>query len=97
MYKRGDSDWVSIDPYCFIKPIIKEEEDSKGFNLLSSESSFKGRLDKVGIVAYPSKELTSQGVKKGDKVRFSKNSEYEFEVEGELYYKMSTKDVLAVI
>ena len=95
MYKR-DGDWISIDPYCFIRP-VEQELDEEGFNLSLSESSYKGKIKNVGIIEYPNKALLEQGVKKGDKVVFSKNSEYEFTIDGVLYYKMSTKDVLAVL
>lgn len=94
MYKR-DSDWNSIDPYCFVEPIVKELED--GFSLQPSEDTYKGRLKNEGIITYLNKELASQGVKSGDRVKFSKNSEYEFMIDNKLYYKMSTKDILAVI
>ena len=91
MYKR-DGDWMAIDPYCFVKPIQHTEED-----LWSEVPVYKGRLHKVGVMAYPNRELMEQGVKAGDTIRFSDYSEYEFVIGGELYYKMSTKDVLAVI
>ena len=94
MYKR-DSDWEAINPYCFVEPIEKEEEE--GFSLSLAESSYKGRLDKEGIVAYLNDDLRSQGVQKGDRIKFSAYSEYEFKIDGKLYYKMSTKDVLAVL
>lgn len=93
MYKRGDSDWEALDPYCFIKPIKAEEDTSliKGVRDLH-----KGNLPHIGIIVYPNKEMAEKGLKKGDKVAFSKYSEYEFELNGEILYKMSTNDILAV-
>ena len=93
MYKRGDSGWKAIDPYCFIKPIKKEELNTV---LLTEEESFdhKGNVKHHGIVVYPNKEMIEKGIKKGDKVIFSTWSEYEFEINGEILYKMSTKDIL---
>lgn len=95
MFKRDDSDWQPILPFCFVEPIKKEK--GEGFNLSLTESSYKGRLDKIGIITYPNDELIAQGVKEGDRVLFSRFSEYEFNIDGKLYYKMSTKDVLAVL
>lgn len=94
MYKR-DSDWIAIDPYCFVEPIIKKSEE--GFSLQPSEDTYKGYLKNEGIITYLNKELTLQGLKRGDRVKFSKNSEYEFNIDSKLYYKMSTKDILAVL
>ena len=92
MYKRGDSGWKTLSPFCFVEPIIKEEKE--GFDLSLTESTFKGRLKRVGKIKYPNDELIAQGIQEGDKVLFTKNSEYEFEIDGTIYYKMSTKDIL---
>jgi co-chaperonin GroES (HSP10) len=93
MYKR-DSDWISLDPYVFVKPIPSREEEGL---LVGIKKEYKGREHQKGIIGFSNKELRSQGVVEGDEVAFSKNSEYEFYIEGELYYKMRTKDILAVI
>lgn len=90
-----DSDWRAMNPYCFVKPIDKEEE--QGFSLSLSEGSYKGKQRGVGIMCYPNEDLTAQGIKIGDKVKFTENSEYEFNIDGVLYYKMSTRDITAVI
>jgi len=37
---------------------------------------------------YPNKYLMSKGIKKGDKVSFQPESEYEFEVNGEKLYRI---------
>lgn len=95
MYKRDESDWVSIDPYCFLKPISAEE--SEGFALSIAEGSYKGMKYNVGTMWYPNKHLSQQGAVRGDKVAFREYSEYEFWIDGELYYKMSTSDVLGRI
>ena len=94
MYKR-DSDWIAINPYCFVKP-IEAVVNNLQFDL-TTEESYKGRLDKKGILSFINKDMEAQGMKQGEMVLFSKNSEYEFTIDGELYYKMSTKDILAVI
>lgn len=94
MFKRG-GEWKALDPYCFVEPI--DEESDKGFSLSLQESSYKGKKKGVGIMRYPNEDLTAQGVKTGDKVKFTPNSEYEFNIDGVLYYKMSTRDIIAVI
>ena len=97
-YKR-DGKWNALDPFVFVKP-IKYKTYEKGSSLLvvsMKESSHKGYVKRRGVMCFPNKELQSYGVKEGDVITFSADSEYEFEIEGEIYYKMMTKDVLAVI
>ncbi len=96
MFKRGDSDWKSIDPFCFVEPIISEEEDSF-FSLSVNDNLYKGRVHMEGILTYPNKALIEQGVKSGDHIMFSRDSEYEFVIDNKLYYKMSTKDIIAIL
>jgi hypothetical protein len=93
MYKR-DSDWICLEPYVFIQPIPLREEETL---LLGIKEEHKGMEHQKGLVAFNNKDLIDQGVKVGDEVAFSKNSEYEFDVDGKLYYKMKTRDILAVI
>ena len=76
MYKQNDQ-WICHDRYCFVKPVPVEE-------------SFIMKLGKeeplVGIMKYPNKYLSSQGVESGDKISFKPNSEYEFTVDDEKLY-----------
>lgn len=90
MYKR-DEDWLAIDPYCFVEPIVKEKVE--GFDLSAAESTHKGRIPLKGILSFPNKSLIEQGAKKGDIVVFKKNSEYEFNIGGKIYYKMRSKNI----
>ena len=91
MYRR-DGEWHPLDPYCFVKPI--RGVDREGF---SYKNGYKGNLDHVGEIIVVNKSLEQQGVKKGDIVAFSRDSEYEFNIDGDLLYKMSTKDILAIL
>ena len=96
MYRRDGSDWVALEPYCFVKPIEQKKEDTF-FDLSLEDDSYKGRLHKHGIMSYPNKGLIEQGIEVGDTIIFSDYSEYEFKVEGELYYKMATKDIIGKV
>lgn len=94
MYRRNGSDWVSLSPYCFVEP-IKEETSSDNYLLSHQEhqnKTHKGYKKLTGILRYPCKELMSE---KDAVIIFSEYSEYEFIIDGKLYYKMSTKDILA--
>lgn len=98
-YKRGDGEWEALDPFCFVKPIEleKEEELKSGIILMpTSKDSFKGRENGVGILRYGNRELEEQeDIHPGDRVHFEPFSEHEFEIDGELLYKMRTSDILA--
>ena len=78
LYKK-DSEWISHDRYCFVKPVEKEESF---ISKLGTEEPL------VGIMKYPNKYLSSQGVNKGDKISFKPESEYEFMVDDEKLYRM---------
>lgn len=96
MYKRNSGDWISLSPYCFVKPIEQEKEEAR-FILSDSEhekETHKGFKKLQGIMKYPCKELIEL---KGLKIAFSEYSEYEFIIDGELLYKMSINDILAQI
>lgn len=91
MYKR-EGIWIPLDPYCFVKPIPEVTRED-----LILYTGYKGNVNHVGEMMYPNDGLKKQGVKKGDVVSFSRDSEYEFNIDGDLLYKMSTKDILAIL
>jgi hypothetical protein len=78
MYKsRGV--WNAYDRYCFVKPIPATESYIK--KPISEEPL-------VGIMKYPNRYLSKQGIKEGDMVCFTPDSEYEFTVDEEKLYRM---------
>lgn len=78
LYKKG-STWNAYDRYCFVKPIPAIESYIK--KPFSQEPL-------MGIMKYPNEYLKSKGVKEGDGVCFTPDSEYEFEVDGEKLYRI---------
>jgi len=99
MYKRGDADWQSLDPYCFVKPIQITEKKQNGLFLTTNTDTlgYKGNVENRGIMKYCNKELESYGVKVGDEIVFSRDSEYEFEIDGEIYYRIKSNNILATV
>ena len=98
MYKRDGGDWQAIRPYVFVKPVEFEDRVENGVTITANDkNSYKGRKRLRGIIKFPNDELLAQGVKVGDEIVFSYYSEYEFNINGETLYKMSTKDILAVL
>ena len=68
--------------YCFVKP-IKEIKDL--YN--------KKEKDYFGILKHSNKSLERVGLKPGDLVVFTPNSEFEFIIEGERLYCMKSNDI----
>jgi len=78
MYKN-DNGWNAYDRYCFVEPIKKEDS-------VIYKNSIEEPL--IGIMRYPNEYLTSMGLKPGDRVSFTPESEYEFTVDDEKLYRV---------
>jgi hypothetical protein len=78
MFKKNEQ-WHSYDRYCFVKPISATESYIK--KPFSEEPL-------MGIMKYPNEYLLSKGIKAGDSICFTPDSEYEFDVDGEKLYRM---------
>lgn len=77
MYHDG-TQWNAHDRYCFVSPISSEE----CYIQKPTHEPLMGRME------YPNNYLESKGVKKGTLVTFAPDSEYEFDVEGEMMYRI---------
>ena len=81
LYKRYCC-WVANEGYCFVKPIKAKDPLS---------------VDKteplVGILKYPDTLLRDSGLKAKDLVGFKPNTEYEFIIDGELYYRIFSNSI----
>jgi hypothetical protein len=78
MYKQ-EGKWNAYDRFCFVKPIPTTQSYIK--KPFTNEPL-------VGIMKYPNQYLIDKGIKEGDMVCFSPDSEYEFTVDGEKLYRM---------
>lgn len=81
LYKQN-SKWLAPEGYCFIKPI-------KSNNIFSSNKE----KPLVGIIKYLNNHLKENGIKKGDMVGFTPRSEYEFLIENERLYRVTTDSI----
>ena len=68
--------------YCFVKPI-----KNKSFLTTSKEK------EHFGILKYSNSSLEAVGIKPGELVVFTPNSEFEFIIEGERLYCMKSNDI----
>jgi hypothetical protein len=87
-YKR-DGKWNMIEKYCMVKPI--ETIKRKGFEKNIQEEPL------IGEMRYVNKYLQSKGVKEGDRVLFTPDSEYEFRIDGERLYRMYDSSIAAIL
>ena len=87
MYKQ-DNVWKAHGKYCFVKPIKTEE------SLILKNTKYEPL---VGYIKYSNKQLEKKGIKEGDKIIFRPESEYEFNVDDELLYRMFTDNITTVI
>jgi len=78
MYHDG-TQWHAYDRYCFVASI--PTEDCFLYKPFSKEPL-------MGEMRYANDYLKKNGVGEGDKVSFTPNSEYEFEVDGEKLYRI---------
>lgn len=93
--KPTDKDWVALDPFVFVKPLLAEKKVlSNGLEVL--EEAYEDMKESSGVLAYLNKELSLEGLKIGDRVAFQEFSQHEYEINGNIYYKMKTEDILGV-
>lgn len=78
LYKK-DSTWNAYDKYCFVKPIPAID------TYIKKPFPYEPLM---GIMKYPNEYLTSKGIMPGDKVCFTPDCEYEFEIDGEKLYRI---------
>ena len=80
--------WKSHGKYCFVKPIPVED------SVLLKNTKHEPLQ---GILKYSNLQLDKLGVKEGDKIIFKPESEYEFNIDGELLYRMFTNNITTIL
>lgn len=90
-YTSGD-DFFVPEPFFICKPILVEDEvlDSGIFIPGNNEE-----IKQLGELVYMNQSMKDEGYEKGDKIIFSKDSEYEMKVFGERMYRMRQEWILA--
>jgi hypothetical protein len=81
MYKRDDK-WNAYKDYCFIQPVDYEQDEL----LYRSD---KTEEDHIGVIKY----INHKELKPGDRIAFTKNSEYKFIINDEKLYRMKNRDI----
>lgn len=89
-FKRGDIGWESLEDYCFIEA---DKEEGNAF-LTAMRKEYSETTGKVHIA---NRALKEQGVAEGDRVLFQEEAAYRFEIDGKMLYKMSTRNIQALL
>lgn len=90
---KGEDGAVKVLPgWVFLIPEEGEEPTSESGLILSMKKEVKME----GIVRFDTHELLEMGVNAGDRVGFSKESDYTMEVNGEKLWRMTPNDLLYV-
>ncbi len=84
-----DGSFQALEGQCFVRKITRKKYNTSLY-VPGNETVRKG----VGEMVYSNKKLESQGIFSGTKVLFEKDSEYEFDVNGETLYRMFDKWIL---
>lgn len=84
MWKQPNGDWRPVGKYCFVKPIATRD------NWIDKCSDYEPLM---GVVTHPNEDLLWKGIRKGDRVLFTPDSEYEFRINDELLYRISSQNI----
>jgi co-chaperonin GroES (HSP10) len=86
-----------LNDWSFFEPLLEPEEnmysDVAPSLIIKSE---RERLPNRAVAKHLCKSLRDIGVKEGDIVVWTKDSDYEIVVEGETYFRIETVDVVAI-
>lgn len=90
---------VMIDDWILATPILEKEEDIvKTFGTLKLfTKATPDKLHLLAVAEHISKQAEEQGLKVGDTIVFRKDADYDMKIEGKDYYRMSIKNVVAII
>lgn len=83
------NDWNFIDPY-------KEPEEVTKSGIILVKLA-KDKDPKIGIARHISDYMKDMGVKSGDKIYFTRDSDYEMIVEGKIYWRMRDRDIIGIV
>lgn len=79
-------------PFFICKPVVVEDEVRPSGIFLPGNNK---EIERLGELEYINESMMNNGYKKGDKIVFSKDSEYEIKVFGERMYRMKEEWILA--
>lgn len=84
-----------LSDWNFLEPILEPEENLYSPSGLQIKPE-RDKLKNMGIIRHLSDSLKELGVSQGDVCYFTDSSDYEIEVEGSVYYRMKTEDIIGI-
>lgn len=81
MYRRN-TEWKPLEGFCFVQPL-------KNKNIFSENPE----QELTGIIKYLDNGLIKNGIKKGDLIGFTPDSEYEFIIDNQRLYRVPTNSI----
>ena len=91
-YKDSEGIITVLPGWVFLIPDEAKEPTSETGIIISTQKEVK----REGVIRFNTPELLEMGVKAGDTVGFSKESDYTMEVDGEKLWRMTPNDLLYV-
>ena len=83
LFKRNDV-WKGYHKYCFVKPASAKDSFIKKSGIIEPL---------MGTLKYSNSQLDKLGLKVGDEISYQPETEYEFNVDGEVLYRMFTNNI----
>ena len=81
MVIRPDGEKISLDPFCFVTPIIEEGEE----------------LPNIGKLKYGNKFTKENKIEEGTDIILKEYSNYEFNFDNERLYRVKNNQILATV
>tara|TARA_R100001443_G_scaffold61989_2_gene72004 strand:- start:1563 stop:2141 length:579 start_codon:yes stop_codon:yes gene_type:complete len=91
-----DGELKMVSHWNFVKQKVEDESNYMTKSGIYTKPEAEDE-ELHGYVCHMNDELKSWGVKIGDEVIFSKNSEYDMQIEGEKLLRMRNFDILAIV
>lgn len=90
-----DGKFQSVGNYCFIKPDVSYKPEKMDSGLIIPENA-REKVDQVkGTLKYSCPDLEERGMKEGDTVYFTEDSDIVFNIMGEDLYRMEAEWIIA--
>lgn len=85
---------VPVNDWIFVEPILESEDEmfAGGLRLHATQEN----LQQIGTAFAVSQYAQDMGIKKGDRVHFVKDADYEIEIDGKLLWRMKVAAVIAI-
>ena len=95
-YEHED-EWHPINEWVFVIPISRQNKLAINSKLTLPEHLNTEQVKQVGVIVALNEKLKADGVKIGDKILFTRDSEYEVDLENQKVYIMENEDVVSLI